>query len=126
MTAYEEMSLMAAVGILKAVPRAHRVSITYQGSGDEGQTPQVYLVDIDGVRIDDGLTPAIEELFEHWADSGPLAGVDYSNGEGGYGDITINLRTLRVVHVHHDCYVATTDTTNRFKFGDTTKERMRA
>jgi hypothetical protein len=72
----------------------------YQGEGDEGRFDGTHALDGQGLHIDYDLPQEIADRIESLADQ--LATPHYEDGEGGGGEIRLNVSTGSIVHEAYD------------------------
>jgi hypothetical protein len=78
-----------------------KVSVSYYGDGDEGRAEPPQFQDAAGNPVEESRLPAdlnlqtLGDLLESFAPEG------YEDGDGGFGTITFDLKTLLVRVEHH-------------------------
>ena len=111
-TEFQNAEHQAAVArlIALAVPLvaagAVAIAIEYSGSGDEGTVEAVYALDGAGEMMDAAMPDGVAAELETFTPPG------YEWGEGGYGQIRLDLATGRVVVDHNDYILSTEESTH--------------
>jgi hypothetical protein len=107
-TAEQEASVgrLIALAAPLAVAGAVAIAIEYSGSGDEGSVQAVFALDARGEMLDAPMPDGVAEELETFTPSG------YEWGEGGYGQVRLDLATGSVVVDHNDYILSTEESTH--------------
>jgi hypothetical protein len=107
-TAEHEASVARLIALAAPLAAAGAVAlaIEYSGSGDEGGVQAVFALDARGEMLDAPMPDGVAEELETFTPSG------YEWGEGGYGQVRLDLATASVVVDHNDYILSTEESTH--------------
>lgn len=93
------LPLLTGLALLRA-RKATQVVVVYSGSGDSGQTDSVRSVTARGKDVP--IPEELHDLIDTWTWEKVIPDTGWWNGDGGFGTVTIDLKTYEAVCEHSD------------------------
>jgi len=104
------LTLLTGLALLKA-QKATRVVVEYSGSGDSGSIDSIRATTARGKEIT--IPEQLEKLIDQWSWDKVIPNTGWWNNDGGFGTVTIDLKTYEAVCEHSDRTGDTESTTPR-------------